>query len=50
MIKIAICDDEAPARAYLSALLGEEETRAETLIADYASHGIVMALPGELES
>lgn len=34
----------------LSALLGEEETRAETLIADYASHGIVMAPPGELES
>ena len=37
-------------RKRLSALLGEEETRAETLIADYVSHSVFMVPPGEIES
>ena len=41
MIKIAICDDEAPARAYLSALIRAQSCPCE--LVEYASAGDCLA-------
>ena len=47
MIRIAICDDEAPTRAYLSSLVRAQSCPCE--IVEYASAGDCLADPQEID-
>ena len=46
MMRIAICDDEAPTRTYLASLIRAQDRPCE--VVEYASAGTVSQTTGEL--